>query len=264
MTHGMEHQQPLVVLLAHLRRAGVQQSGLDAALVPPGTDAAYAVAAEVARELAWPVGGWKIAAFKEEMQRALRTTAPIYGRVFARFIHDSPLTMQHRVLLHPLPEVEFVARLGADLPPRPRPYAQEEVADAVASLHPGLEIAECRFAHDAAFPPLPAILADGSGSGSLAIGPAIADWRERDISGQEVVLRVDGAERRRGTAQAAIDHPLMPLTWLANELSRTGIGLKAGEVVSTGTLTGMLLARFGETHVADFGPLGEVRVAFTA
>jgi len=32
----------------------------------------------------------------------------------------------------------------------------------------------------------------------------------------------------------------MPLAWLANELSRTGIGLKAGQTISTGTLTGML------------------------
>ncbi len=255
-------QGELALLLAHLRRTGVQQSGLEAGLVPPDNDTAYAVAAGVARELAWPVGGWKIAAIKQEMQRALRTTSPIYGRVYARFIHDGPFTFEHRVLLHPLPEVEYVAKLGADLPPRPRPYTRDEVAEAVASLHPGMEIAECRFAHDDAFPPLPAILADGSGSGSLVIGPAIADWRRRDIAGQEVVLRVDGRERRRGSARAALDHPLMPLTWLANELSRTGVGLRSGEVVSTGTLTGMLLARSGETHVADYGPFGEVRVTF--
>ena len=260
----MEHQRSLAVLLAHLRRTGMQQSGLEARLVPPDNDTAYAVAAEVARELGWPIGGWKIAATKQEMQRALRATSPIYGRVYARFIHDSPFILEHRVLLRPLPEVEYVAKLGADLPPRARPYLQDEVADAVASLHSGMEIAECRFAQDDAFPPLPAILADGSGSGSLVIGPPVADWRTRDIAGQEVVLRVNGAERRRGSARAALDHPLMPLTWLANELSRTGIGLKSGEVVSTGTLTGMVVARSGEAHVADYGPFGEVRVTFTA
>jgi 2-keto-4-pentenoate hydratase len=56
--------------------------------------------------------------------------------------------------------------------------------------------------------------------------------------------------------------PLEPLTWLANELSRTGIGLRAGEVVSTGTCTGMPKARAGAEHVADYGPFGEVRVRF--
>jgi 2-keto-4-pentenoate hydratase len=44
--------------------------------------------------------------------------------------------------------------------------------------------------------------------------------------------------------------------------SRTGIGLRAGEVISTGTVTGMLAAKAGEEHVADYGPFGEVRVRF--
>lgn len=49
---------------------------------------------------------------------------------------------------------------------------------------------------------------------------------------------------------------------LANELSRTGIGLKAGQTVSTGTLTGMLRPKPGETYVADFGPFGSVTASY--
>jgi 2-keto-4-pentenoate hydratase len=56
---------------------------------------------------------------------------------------------------------------------------------------------------------------------------------------------------------------MVPLTWLANELSRTGIGLQAGQMISTGTLTGMLAPKPGETYVADFGPFGSVTVSFT-
>ena len=40
-----------------------------------------------------------------------------------------------------------------------------------------------------------------------------------------------------------MEHPLVPVTWLANELSRTGIGLKRGQLISTGTLTGMLIPK---------------------
>ena len=98
---------------------------------------------------------------------------------------------------------------------------------------------------------------------AIALGEAIADWRSRDIANQEVVLNCNGALRRRGTAADAIDHPIVPLTWLANELSRTGIGLKAGQMISTGTLTGMLAPKAGESYVADFGPFGSVTLAFT-
>ncbi|MFO1163016.1 MAG: hydratase [Reyranellaceae bacterium] len=251
-------QRELAKLLAELRRSGRQQSGLDPRLVPTDPATAYRVAALVEEELGWPVAGWKIAAFKEQMQRELRAEAPIYGRVFAPLVKPAPVTFERAKLASPIPEVEYQAKLGADLPVRDKPYTVEEVGEAVVSLHPGIEMAECRFIHDSAFPPLPAILADGAGSGTIVHGPAIEDWRRQDISGQVVTLSCNGKVRRTGTAAAAIDHPVVPLAWLANELSRTGIGMKAGQMISTGTLTGMLAPKPGETFVADFGPLGSV------
>jgi 2-keto-4-pentenoate hydratase len=253
-------QRELARLLSQLRREGRQQSGLDARLVPPDGATAYRVAAMAAEELGWPVLGWKIAAFKEEMQKALRTDSPIYGRTFS--VRPSPISVTHATLASPIPEVEYQAKLGADLPPRAKPYSVEEVTEAVASLHPGLELAECRFVHDAAFPPLPAILADGAGAGTIVYGPAIADWKTRDIAGQEATLSSNGRLRRKGTAAAALDHPMMPVTWLANELSRTGVGMTAEQMISTGTLTGMLAPKPGESYVADFGPFGAVQVDF--
>jgi 2-keto-4-pentenoate hydratase len=253
-------QRELARLLARLRQERKQQSGLDRRLVPPDKATAYRIAGLVAEELGWPVRGWKIAAAKAEMQRQLRTDSPIYGRTF--FLQPTPHTVVRAELSSPIPEVEYQAMLGIDLPPREKPYSVEEVTEAVESLHPGMELAECRFIHDSSFPPLPAILADGAGCGTIIYGPAIANWRTRDIAGQEVALLIDGKARRTGSAAASLDHPIVPLTWLANELSRTGVGLKAGQMVSTGTLTGMLAPRAGETHVADFGPFGSVSVTF--
>lgn len=254
-------QRELAGLLATLRREKRPQSGLAQHLVPADKDTAYRVARLVEEELGWEVAGWKIAAMKEELQRELRTDSPIYGRVYAPLV-ESPARVLHAEQCSPIPEVEYQARLGVDLPPRAKPYTVEEVTDAVVSLHPGIELAECRFLHDANFPPLPAILADGAGSGTVVLGPAIADWKRRAIAAQEVTLACNGTLRRKGTAGAALDHPMVPLTWLANELSRTGIGLKAGQTVSTGTLTGMLRPKAGETYVADFGPFGRVTATY--
>jgi 2-keto-4-pentenoate hydratase len=254
-------QRELARLLATLRREGRQQSGLDPRLVPPDNATAYRVAAMVEEELGWEVAGWKIAAMKEGLQRQLRTDEPIYGRVFAP-IMASPASVEHAKLCSPIPEVEYQARLGTDLPPREKPYTVAEVTEAVASLHTGIELAECRFVHDAAFPPLPAILADGAGSGIVVCGAAIPDWKTRDSAGQQVLLNCNGMLRRKGTAGEALDHPMVPLAWLANELSRTGIGMKAGQTVSTGTLTGMLRPKPGETYVADFGPFGCVTATY--
>ncbi|OCK60419.1 hydratase [Bradyrhizobium sp. LMTR 3] len=255
------HQRELARLLATLRRERRPQSGLDRRLVPPDKATAYRVAGMVAEELGWEVVGWKIAGMKEGLQRQLRTDSPIYGRVFAP-IMESPASVEHAKLCSPIPEVEYQARLGVDLPPREKSYTLAEVTEAVVSLHTGIELAECRFVHDATFPPLPAILADGAGSGIIVCGTAIPDWKTRDIAGQEVSLTCNSTLRRKGTAGEALDHPMVPLTWLANELSRTGIGMKAGQTVSTGTLTGMLRPKPGETYVADFGPFGRVTATY--
>ena len=259
----MDVKRELAKRLAQLRRSGEQQSGLADALVPPDVLTAYEIAGMVAEELGWSVAGWKIAATNAEMQSALRTDAPIYGRVFEPEVRPTPVAVEHARLSSPIPEAEYQVRLGVDLPPRSSAYVLDEVAAAVASVHPGLELAECRFIHDKQFPPLPAILADGAGSGTLVYGPAIDDWRNRDIVDQEVVLYCNGEVRRQGTARAALEHPLVPLTWLANELSRTGVGLKAGQLVSTGTMTGMLRPKPGDCYLADFGALGQVTATYT-
>jgi 2-keto-4-pentenoate hydratase len=115
-----------------------------------------------------------------------------------------------------------------------------------------------RFTRDDAYPPLTAVLADDSGSGSVVCGPAIADWRTRDVAGQEVVLRVDGVARRRGIARRRSRSS----AGSARQRAFLHVGMKAGELVSTGTLTGMVVARAGEEHVADYGPFGEIHVKF--
>jgi 2-keto-4-pentenoate hydratase len=51
-------------------------------------------------------------------------------------------------------------------------------------------------------------------------------------------------------------------SWLANELSRTGIGMKAKKMVSTGTLSGMHVVNTAQQDIADFGPFGQVDVTF--
>ena len=252
----IKNQRALATLLARLRKGNLQQSGLTEDLIPPSKEIAYRVAHLVERELGWEVKGWKIAATNTEMQLALRTDTPIYGRVYSQFIKQSPVTVNFDELSSPIPEAEYQVFLGKDLPPRVDSYKIKEVADAVSSVHPGLELAECRFKHDKKFPPLEAILADGAGSGVLVYGPPIVDWKNIDIANNEVSLLRNGNLQRKGTALKALEHPLIPLTWLANELSRTGIGMKTGQLVSTGTLTGMLMPKKGETFIADFGALG--------
>jgi 2-keto-4-pentenoate hydratase len=59
--------------------------------------------------------------------------------------------------------------------------------------------------------------------------------------------------------------PRIALTWIANELSRHGVTLAAGQIVTTGTCVVPLEILPGDEVVADFGALGvaSMRMAST-
>lgn len=254
--------EALAGLLAAARREGRQIPALDADLVPANADAAYRVNARVAELLGWEPLGWKIAATTEAVRSKLRTDGPILGRTFRRFRCDSPARLRHAELLDPLVECEFFCTLGRDLPARERPWCMDEVRESVATVHAGIEVAECRFP-SRALPPLPAILADGSASGRYVFGGEVKEWRA-GLADVAVRLEVDGREVRHGTGADVMGDPLRPLLWLAEERRRFGDGLKAGETVSTGSMTGMLPVRSGQHVLARFGATARVEIFFAA
>ncbi len=256
-------RQRLADLLAAARRDRRQLRDLPPDWLPRSMAEGYAVNGLVAERLGWELLGWKIAATTPVMQQRLRTGEPIYGRTYRTFEAASPARVPHAALLDPLVECEFFFRLGAALPPRTAPYEAAEVAAAVATVHAGVEIAECRFPLDA-LPSIPAILADGAASGRYIIGAGIADWRIRDLAAMSVVLEVNGTVRRTGSGADVMGDPLAPLVWLANARSAWGDGLAAGALVSTGTATGMLLAKPGDHMVAHFDGRPAVEIIFDA
>jgi len=249
----------LATILAAARREVRQVATLPEALVPADADAAYAVAAEVAVLLGWTPLGWKIAGTNPVMRERLRMPEPILGRSFAPLL-ESPARLEHAALLDPIVEAEFFFRLGADLPARAAPWTEDEVAAAVAAVHGGVEVAECRFP-TTALPPFTAVLADGSGNGRYVLGPAIPNWRAA-LPAMPVEVAVNGTPRRRGTGAEVMGHPLASLTWLANRLPRLGAQLRAGEWVSTGTASGMLAPRAGDAVTARFGDLPAIAIHF--
>ena len=99
--------------------------------------------------------------------------------------------------------------------------------------------------------------------GVLVYGEAVTDWRQLDLAGLVVELRVAGRVVRTGTGANALGNPLTALVWLANHRSRAGDGLRAGHIHNTGSVTSMFFPKSGDHAVADFGPLGsaELRLA---
>jgi 2-keto-4-pentenoate hydratase len=56
--------------------------------------------------------------------------------------------------------------------------------------------------------------------------------------------------------------PRVALAWIANELSTYGEGLRAGDVVITGTCVTPVPVAAGDSFKADFGELGALETVF--
>ena len=57
-------------------------------------------------------------------------------------------------------------------------------------------------------------------------------------------------------------HPLKPLVWLANHLAARGDGLRAGQVVTTGSYCGMVDVPLATPLAVAFGDMAKIEVEF--
>lgn len=249
----------LVALLREARRTRRLIDRLPGDVMPRDEDTAYRVAARVAEESGLVVGAWKIGATAPDNLRDLGATQPIYGRIARDAIHGSPYRLKFDELMTPVDECEFAFVLSEDMPGTE--WTAETAADRAGALHPAIEVGERRIARGTPLP-IHALIADDSAAGHLVLGNAVADWRRHDLAAATVRLGVNGREERMGHGRDVLGHPLNALAWLANRRARAGQPLRASDIVTTGSCTGMMPVDRASRHVADFGILGKVEVAF--
>ncbi len=70
-------------------------------------------------------------------------------------------------------------------------------------------------------------------------GAAKKEWRSVDVPKHEIVLRFDGKEIARGTGAAILGgDPLATVVLLANNQPKDSEGLRAGQIITTGSCAG--------------------------
>ena len=207
------------------------------------------------------VAGFLVGATSPEMQKNLNTDEPYYARILESNLCSSPANLVPRGLLTIGLESEVAFTLGADLPARETPYSLDEVADAIKAMHASVEVVNGHI-RDWLDKPIAWVMADNGTDGPLVLGAAIERWRDIERPDIPVTLSVNGRVVREGRGANALGDPLNVMVWLANRRSREGKGMKAGQVVNTGTTAGIFFAEPGGEAVADFGPLGRVSLTF--
>mgnify|MGYP002630338331 CR=1 FL=1 len=245
-------------LLIAARKAKTPADAVDTAglgCAPNTLDDAYRIQQAVVSEFG-DVGAWKTSAPSAE-------AVPIRAPIFAADVYPNQAEVPDGTFRLIGIEAEIAFRLGCDLPARDTAYSPSDIIASVDAMLPVLEIVDSRlsdFTAAGAFWKL----ADNQVNGGLVIGAPVTDWQNIDPQLQPVVLKIDGeiaAEAIGGNPAGSL---VDLIARLANDCGDHCGGLQAGQIITTGSMTGIIFVSPGARIVAEFDGLGDVGVTMMA
>jgi 2-keto-4-pentenoate hydratase len=243
---------------AALRRSGRPVTGYPGT-VPESFDDAYVVQDAVLALYPGALAGWKVALVRPELRERFGAERYV-GPMLSRNIREAAAGAAEIPVYgagNTAVEAEFAFRLTRDLAP-----GETDFADALGPMFLAIEIIGGPISDLATFGPAAAISDHGNNTG-FVFGRAITDWRTRPLEDHATRVEVNGVTVGEGSAANVPGGPTAAVAFLAAVLARRGLGLKAGDWISTGATTGAHRADPGDEVVASFGSFGSIALKLT-
>jgi len=205
--------------------------------------------------------GYKAGCTNVTAQQQLGLSSPFGGPLLSAFVMTSPAQISAADGFMRMIEAEIGFRLGQDLAPAGAPYEAATVAPALAAAFGAIEVVDSRY-DDWTTAGGPQLIADNVCTGFWVYGDEITDIGSLDLADHPVKVRRNGAWAELGNSANVLGNPLHVVAWLANHLIARGTYLKAGQLLTTGTMIPVNGAEKGDVVEADYGALGMVKVSF--
>ncbi|ANC93247.2 2-keto-4-pentenoate hydratase [Azospirillum humicireducens] len=235
---------------------------------PLPADLATAYAIQATATAAWPdeVVGWKVARVPpalEETLGAMRYIGPIFAGTVVT-ADGGPLSFPVIPGGFGAVEAEFAVRIAADAPADKLDYSPAEAAAFIAAIHAVIEVAGGPLAPVNELGPTASTAVFGNNTG-LIVGEEIVGAVEGADALRAEVL-IDGQSVGVGSSAKLPGGIPAALAVALGMAARLGRPLKAGQLVSTGALTGVHSIAIGQqARIAFTGlaPMGGSAVAAT-
>jgi 2-keto-4-pentenoate hydratase len=238
-------------ILVQARRDMVPLPGLPDALKPKSIAEAHAIQDRVSQRLGQLIAGFKAMAPAEG--------EPTRGIIYGGTIFQSPCDLPAKMVPQCGVEGEVAFIFRRDLPSRAAPYTRNEVA-AVLDAFAAIEVVHGRFAMGAPVSNLE-YLADSIRNGALIHDAPASNWRDLNLGGLKVTLTVNGKTEMEKVGGHPTGDPLGVAVVLANLWREKG-GVRAGQIVTCGSYTGLKFLQPGDVCGITFEGLGSVQVKF--
>jgi 2-keto-4-pentenoate hydratase len=225
---------------------------------PSNVEEGYAVQQAGHRLSGVRLGPWKVGATSAMGQKFLGIDAPFVGRPHLnRVLTDGADISLSEWFVGPAGiEVEIGCIPLSDLTEVPDdPLELSSLVDVVGCF----ELVNSRFT-DLVRPGASSLIADNAVSSVIVRGSSLGlDVQQiRALDQLVVALDIDGTEQVAATGASALGHPLNVLQFVARKAIEWGTPIAAGELVITGTCTGLvppvagmsIVGRFGDSQIA--------------
>ena len=203
------------------------------------------------------VVGWKAGFTTRALQDAFEVTEPVCAFLLASGVLTSGASIAAGRFVKPAVEAEIAFVMKHDLA-GPGVTAARAVL-AVEGALPALELIDFRHSGKAVGSD---VVADGVYAKAIVLGGALTPVTGIDLALEGLVYEQSGTLVATATAAEVLGTPLNSLAWIANHLGGRGLGLRAGDVVMTGSVSKVLQPRSGDTVRATYTRLGSVSVRF--
>ena len=204
------------------------------------------------------VVGKKIGVTSQAVMNMLGVFQPDFGILLDGMVYNEGQPIEARTLIQPKAEGEIAFVLKKDLM-GPGVTAADVMA-ATEGVMACFEIVDSRI-RDWKIQ-IQDTVADNASCGVFVLGDRLVDPRDVDLATCGMVLEKNGEIVATGAGAAAMGHPANAVAWLANTLGRLGMGLKAGEVVLSGSLGIMVPVQAGDSLRVTIGGIGGCSVRF--
>lgn len=203
------------------------------------------------------VVGYKVGFTTAALQERHGLTEPVLGFILGSGVYGSGDAVPLSRFIAIGVEVEVAFLLKSDLAGPGVTIASALLA--VEGAMPSFELIDFRLSGT---PRGPDVVADGVYTNAIVLGRPLIPVTGIDLALEGVVFEQDGQIVATQTAAEVLGNPLVSLAWAANTLGRMGRGLRAGEVVLTGSISKVLRPTAGQSVRASFTRLGSVACRF--
>lgn len=203
------------------------------------------------------IAGFKVGLTNIAARKKMGMPDSFYGYLLDSMVLESGVNLKRDEMIEPRLESEICFKLKSDL--QGKGLTVKDVMNATEVICASFEICDARIANWACA--YPDFFADNGMSCRVVLAGSWHPPADIDLPNERAVLTCNGDKVAEGSGDMAMGHPANVVAWLAGKLAERGKGLKAGQIIMTGTLTAMVPMEKGAEYMAAFSTLGKVTLS---